>query len=55
MMTKVTPSPSWAAVQRHGQKLDVTGQDPAPAGVIVRSRIIKANGEPVEVDLSDAP
>jgi phospholipid transport system substrate-binding protein len=34
----------------HGQKLDVTGQDPAPAGVIVRSRIIKANGEPVEVD-----
>jgi len=28
----------------------VTGQEPAPAGVIVRSRIIKANGEPVEVD-----
>ena len=34
----------------NGQKLDVTGQEPAPAGVIVRSRIIKANGEPVEVD-----
>ena len=34
----------------HGQKLEVTGQEPAPAGVIVRSRIIKANGEPVEVD-----
>jgi phospholipid transport system substrate-binding protein len=31
-------------------KLDVTGQDPAPAGTMVRSRIIKANGEPVEVD-----
>jgi phospholipid transport system substrate-binding protein len=34
----------------HGQKLEVTGQEPAPAGLIVRSRIIKASGEPVEVD-----
>jgi phospholipid transport system substrate-binding protein len=34
----------------NGQRLDVTGQEPAPAGVIVRSRIIKANGDPVEVD-----
>jgi phospholipid transport system substrate-binding protein len=34
----------------HGQKLEVTGQDPAPAGVLVRSRIIKADGEPVVVD-----
>jgi phospholipid transport system substrate-binding protein len=34
----------------HGQRLEVTGEEPAPAGVIVRSRIIKANGEPVEVD-----
>ena len=34
----------------NGQKLDVTGQEPAPAGVVVRSRIIKGNGEPVEVD-----
>jgi len=34
----------------HGQRLEVTSQEPAPAGVIVRSRIIKANGEPVEVD-----
>jgi phospholipid transport system substrate-binding protein len=34
----------------HGQKLEVTGQDPAPAGVLVRSRIIKADGEPVKVD-----
>jgi phospholipid transport system substrate-binding protein len=34
----------------HGQKLEVTGQDPAPAGVLVRSRIVKADGEPVKVD-----
>jgi phospholipid transport system substrate-binding protein len=34
----------------HGQKLEVTGQDPAPAGVIVRSRIVKADGDPVKVD-----
>jgi phospholipid transport system substrate-binding protein len=34
----------------HGQRLEVTGEEPAPAGMLVRSRIIKANGEPVEVD-----
>jgi phospholipid transport system substrate-binding protein len=34
----------------HGQRLEVTGEEPAPAGMIVRSRIIKADGEPVEVD-----
>jgi phospholipid transport system substrate-binding protein len=33
-----------------GQKLEVTGEQPAPAGVMVRSQIIKANGEPVKVD-----
>ena len=33
-----------------GQKLEVTGEEPAAAGVMVRSRIIKANGEPVQVD-----
>jgi phospholipid transport system substrate-binding protein len=33
-----------------GQKLEVTGEQPAPAGVLVRSQIIKANGEPVKVD-----
>jgi phospholipid transport system substrate-binding protein len=33
-----------------GQKLEVTGEQPAPAGVVVRSQIIKADGEPVEVD-----
>lgn len=33
-----------------GQKLEVTGQQPAPFGVLVRSQIIKADGEPVEVD-----
>ena len=33
-----------------GQKLEVTGEEPAVAGVMVRSRIIKANGEPVKVD-----
>jgi phospholipid transport system substrate-binding protein len=34
----------------HGQKLEVTGEQPAAAGVIVTSQIIKANGEPVTVD-----
>ena len=34
----------------HGQKLEVTGQEPIAGGVMVRSTIIKANGEPVEVD-----
>ncbi|MGA8756888.1 MAG: ABC transporter substrate-binding protein [Stellaceae bacterium] len=34
----------------HGQKLQVTGQRQDPYGTIVTSKIIKANGEPVEVD-----
>jgi phospholipid transport system substrate-binding protein len=33
-----------------GQKLEVTGEEPAPSGVMVRSQIIKADGEPVKVD-----
>jgi phospholipid transport system substrate-binding protein len=33
-----------------GQKLEVTGEQPAPFGLLVKSRIIKNNGEPVEVD-----
>ena len=33
-----------------GQKLEVTSEEPAPSGVMVRSRIIKADGEPVKVD-----
>jgi phospholipid transport system substrate-binding protein len=33
-----------------GQKLQVTGQQPATSGLIVRSEIVKANGEPVKVD-----
>jgi phospholipid transport system substrate-binding protein len=33
-----------------GQKFDVTGEQPSPAGVMVKSRIVKANGEPVQVD-----
>jgi len=28
----------------------VTGEEPAAAGVMVRSQIIKANGEPVKID-----
>jgi len=35
-----------------GQKLEVTGEEPGPSGVMVRSRIIKADGEPVKVDYS---
>jgi len=34
----------------HGQRLDVTGQQQNPYGLVVTSRIIKSNGEPVEVD-----
>jgi phospholipid transport system substrate-binding protein len=33
-----------------GQKLQVTDEQPAAAGVMVRSQIVKANGEPVKVD-----
>jgi phospholipid transport system substrate-binding protein len=33
-----------------GQKLEVTGEQPAAAGVMVKSQIVKANGEPVKVD-----
>src|SRR6201984_342759 len=33
-----------------GQKLQVTGEQPAAAGVVVRSQIVKAHGEPVNVD-----
>ena len=33
-----------------GQKFEVTGEEPAPAGVIVKSQIVKANGEPVKID-----
>ena len=28
----------------------MTGEQPAPSGVIVKSQIIKANGEPVKID-----
>jgi phospholipid transport system substrate-binding protein len=33
-----------------GQKLEVTSEQPAPSGVMVRSQIIKSNGELVKVD-----
>jgi phospholipid transport system substrate-binding protein len=33
-----------------GQKLEVIGEQPVASGVMVNSRIIKANGEPVKVD-----
>jgi phospholipid transport system substrate-binding protein len=33
-----------------GQKLQVTGEQPNAGGVTVKSQIIKANGEPVNVD-----
>jgi phospholipid transport system substrate-binding protein len=33
-----------------GQRLEVTGEQPAPFGVMVKSQIVKANGEPVRVD-----
>jgi phospholipid transport system substrate-binding protein len=33
-----------------GQKLQVIGEQPVAPGIMVRSQIIKANGEPVNVD-----
>jgi phospholipid transport system substrate-binding protein len=33
-----------------GQRLEVTGEQPAPSGLMVKSQIIKASGEPVKVD-----
>ena len=33
-----------------GQKFEVMGEQPVPAGVMVNSQITKANGEPVKVD-----
>src|SRR5437899_1024113 len=33
-----------------GQKLQVTGEQPAAAGLMVRTQIVKVNGEPVNVD-----
>jgi phospholipid transport system substrate-binding protein len=33
-----------------GQKLQVIGEQPAVAGIMVRSQIVKANGEPIKVD-----
>jgi phospholipid transport system substrate-binding protein len=33
-----------------GQKFGATGEGPAPSGIMVRSRITSANGEPVRID-----
>jgi phospholipid transport system substrate-binding protein len=33
-----------------GERLEVTGEQPAPSGVMVKSQIVKASGEPVKVD-----
>jgi phospholipid transport system substrate-binding protein len=33
-----------------GQKLQVTGEQPDAGGVVVKSQIVKASGEPVKVD-----
>ena len=33
-----------------GQKLEVTGEEPVPSGVMVKSQIVKTNGERVKVD-----
>jgi len=38
-----------------GQKLEVIGEQPVASGVMVKSRIIKANGEPVKVDYMMRP
>ena len=33
-----------------GQRLEIIGQQPSSSGVIVKTRIVKSNGEPVRVD-----
>jgi phospholipid transport system substrate-binding protein len=33
-----------------GQRLQVTGEQPSAGGIMVKSQIVKANGEPVKVD-----
>jgi phospholipid transport system substrate-binding protein len=33
-----------------GQKLQVIGEQPSAGGIVVKSQIVKANGEPVKVD-----
>src|SRR5215469_2808336 len=33
-----------------GQKLEVTGEQPSGGGVMVKSQIVKANGEPVKIE-----
>jgi phospholipid transport system substrate-binding protein len=33
-----------------GQKLKVRGEEPGPFGILVKSQIIKVNGEPVKID-----
>jgi phospholipid transport system substrate-binding protein len=33
-----------------GQQLQVTGEQPSAGGIMVKSQIVKANGEPVKVD-----
>jgi hypothetical protein len=38
-----------------GQKLQVTGEQPVVAGIMVRSQIVKANGEAGQRRLHDAP
>ena len=38
-----------------GQKLQVTGEQPAAAGLMVKSQIVKANGEPVNLDYMMRP
>jgi phospholipid transport system substrate-binding protein len=33
-----------------GQRLEIVGQQPSSSGIIVKTRIVKSNGEPVNVD-----
>jgi len=33
-----------------GQRLEIIGQQPSSSGIIVKTRIVKSNGEPVNVD-----
>jgi len=49
-VTKGCSSLTIKAVALAGQKFEVTSERPAPAGVIVKSQIVKANGEPVKID-----
>ena len=48
-MARLSVGPCWTGLS-DTQRQEVTGEQSAPFGLLVTSRIVKSNGEPVEVD-----